>query len=466
MPEKLVSVREYAPLTDVPTDEAGKYARQLYYRVHDAYRHFFPQVYVDPEIRRVSIDSPSPSEEQANDSIEPMNAAFFYPESKSIHLRTGKAIVTAETAQFDLVRTPMNTLRLRRRVVDSVGVAHEITHGIFEKISNVELQGKPPTGTIDEVLNEGHAVIMHTLFIDAVKQNPHLLQFDQTDLEHLQRYKMAYLRMIKEPVQLLNIYFDTQAFQKDPKGYMLYLKQHQTPIDGPYAEGTFRIFHRIYEEAAGPITHRDVAKGLKAIKEFISNVNRTKTLSLLSIDRQYRKILMTGSLADLIIFLSINQREIYHSFNHVNNQTGLNASSSNGKMIGITSQNPHNENSVRLDNVAQIEKDLRELPPMTVETDTMLRDYFRYVNGELQKLLGNVQFPLQFYKTEVHNMDEAKQLHDDLIMNVQELIMARGRDSTGQLGPYFWSTSDIKDLEVVFAELGTTISKVDLFPML
>lgn len=277
----LEDIRQHAKAT-----ENGRYLLLLYHRIKDLYRHFFPEIYEEPDIDHLKLVDPRPSERwESNlapvERFEDVNGAY-HPQDKSIDIKSGTLVtVGGEEAFAEETYTFGTDKRIRRRVTDTVVMAHELTHAVYDKIvgrhSNITREDNYQQ-TADHAINEGFAVMMELLLIDALKANPSLLNLDQRDLEDLEIRKKARL-------------FD--------------LKKNKTG----YTEGTYRILHRVYTEGAGRGNQRDMQTGLTAIRQFIHSLNPDRTRQVLRTDPQYIALLGNGTPAQWKEYFSQAPRE-------------------------------------------------------------------------------------------------------------------------------------------------------------
>lgn len=267
--------------------ENGRYLVLLYKQTRDLYQRFFPQIWQEPDVEHLKLSDPTPDERWDSglrpvESFEDVNGAYD-PKVKSIAVKSGTVMTTGgEEAFAEETYTFVTDKKMRRRVTDTVIMAHELTHAVYDKVigrhSNITREDNYQQ-TADHAINEGFAVMMELLLIDELKANPSLLNLDQRDLEDLEIRKKARL-------------FD--------------LKKNRTG----YTEGTYRVLHRVYTEGAGRGHQRDMQAGLTAIRQFIHSLNPDRTRQVLRTDPQYIELLRTGTLAQWKEYFSQAPEEV------------------------------------------------------------------------------------------------------------------------------------------------------------
>lgn len=125
-------------------------------------------------------------------------------------------------------------------------------------------------------------------------------------------------------------------------------------------------------------------------------------------------------------------------------------------------QEPSEKNRITAANVADVVTRLLNDPPMTRETDLVLRDYFSYLAKELKKISTGMEFPVFLYDREFLNLEQIRQfvnVDGDAINLIKAVVEARGRGNSGQPGPWFWNTSKVEDLEKTFAACGQSYAE-------
>ena len=107
---------------------------------------------------------------------------------------------------------------------------------------------------------------------------------------------------------------------------------------------------------------------------------------------------------------------------------------------------------IATNNVHSIEGRLENDPPMTSETDTLLRDYYRFLAGECKKITDGRDFPFTFYDGEVRSNEELRNKFGRVMKVGVRMMKARGREDTSQIGTHFWANSSVRDLGASFSE--------------
>ncbi|GEM_PF-4459700 len=266
--------------------ENGRYLLLLYQRTKNLYSRFLPEIYEEPDIDHLKLVDPRPSERWGSnfapiERFEDVNGAY-HPQEKSIDINSGTLVTVGGEEAFDEETYTFATdKKMRRRVTDTVIMAHELTHAVYDKVigkhSSITREDNYQQ-TADHAINEGFAVMMELLLIDVLKANPGLLNLDQRDLEDLEIRKKARLFELK----------------KQKNGY---------------TEGTYRILHRVYTEGAGRGNQRDMRAGLTAIRQFIHSLNPDRTRQVLRTDPQYIALLRNGTPAQWQEYFSQVPRE-------------------------------------------------------------------------------------------------------------------------------------------------------------
>ena len=255
--------------------ELAEYYAELYTKVNELYQQFLPEVYVDPALSGISVgDFNERMATNPNVYTKRTDPDFivYEPVANTVNLANVPTHPVADGHQLFEERVEMSMRRGKRKVVDVIILAHELTHAMYERkkgpippenLAQIHKEGEEAsfaegaTQVIDHTITEGFATFMELILSDALIKNPTALNLDQQDIADLQHNKMSRLHTIR---------------RADPN---------------PYQEGVFDMFHRIYEEAAGPPSNRDYHKGIAAINEFILNIDRDKTTRVKRDDPQY-----------------------------------------------------------------------------------------------------------------------------------------------------------------------------------
>ena len=99
------------------------------------------------------------------------------------------------------------------------------------------------------------------------------------------------------------------------------------------------------------------------------------------------------------------------------------------------------------------EQSLMELPPMTEETDSVLRDYYDYAATELERIPG-LTLPATLYLRRVATWAEVQQVYGHIQDVIFNAMIARGRNSLGKISPEFWTNSPVPGLLSSFQRVG------------
>lgn len=252
-------------------EEERKYYQALFKTMNKIYKEKFPEIYQG----RLGYKIRYNYEEPYNGKAVITSAVSYNPFKKIINCDNGTSIVSANNASKDRVESGMG-FRVQRIIADTVSLAHEYTHAIYEKLSPSGLQQYPDVSftTADQTFNEGFATMMTYLFIDALKRDPQLLGLDAEGIGDLNHYSSAALYGNGEDAGLRR-------------------------FDQEYVQGTLKVFHKIFAEAAGSPKTRDVSKGLTAMRTFVEGLDRTKTLQTDMQDPKFQTLVKardTGSL--------------------------------------------------------------------------------------------------------------------------------------------------------------------------
>lgn len=126
--------------------------------------------------------------------------------------------------------------------------------------------------------------------------------------------------------------------------------------------------------------------------------------------------------------------------------------------------------AISLGNVSEVEALLETIEPMIADSDKLLFDYFSYLIGELGRVisLGIVTYPIAFYNDQVESLEAMRQKVIGLALAERAAVRARGRNSFGQIGDYFWDNSEIEDLGEIKLLLdkliGEAVNKFEVDP--
>ncbi|OGD71232.1 hypothetical protein A3A84_04110 [Candidatus Collierbacteria bacterium RIFCSPLOWO2_01_FULL_50_23] len=104
--------------------------------------------------------------------------------------------------------------------------------------------------------------------------------------------------------------------------------------------------------------------------------------------------------------------------------------------------------AISLETVSKVEASLSTIEQKTADSDRLLFDYFSYLIGELEKAISPeiVIYPVAFYNGQVESLEAMRQKVIELALAERAAVRARGRNSFGQIGDYFWENSEIEDL--------------------
>lgn len=263
-----VTVKDLIPQYRKST-EVAKYLATLYHRVKNIYAGAFPQIYNEPDIESLIITEPNERTPGAwrsslGEIVRDANGSYSHIR-KSIEITSGTVIRKGGVEEFkeETNRFPQKPT-VKRKVGDSITMAHELTHAIYEKFTGSGvLTTLGNFGSVNYAIDEGFAVMMELLFIDVLKANPGLMDLSVQDIADLESEKRNRLFSLK-------------------KG------------KNAYTEGTFRILHKVYSEAAGKGGKRDMNAGLAAIRQFVTALNPDRILHISRMNKEYRDFLKKG----------------------------------------------------------------------------------------------------------------------------------------------------------------------------
>lgn len=262
----------------------GEYTLMLYQTVKDIYKEAFPEIYEESDVRLIRLTDPRPQNDPRRDpkTVVDDSNGYFRSEDKSIGIQSGTVVMKGGVEAFDEETVSFFKKRAKRKVADTVTMAHEFTHSIYEKLVRGHATKVPGAAdkyhdTADHAVNEGFAVMMELLFIDILKTNPALLDLSTQDVVDLETWKQDRLFKLKE--------------QKNG-----------------YTEGTYRIMHKIYSEAAGRGGKRDIHAGLAGIRQFLDTLNPNRTLQTSRTDQEYTDLLKKGDPQEWTRFFSQPQQ--------------------------------------------------------------------------------------------------------------------------------------------------------------
>jgi hypothetical protein len=268
--------------------EKGRYMVELFQRGTLLIHRFIPELAI-PDLPVQSLELSAAPEILAN--VVPSNRpesqvcgeanGYYRRQDKTVGIQSATAIAAATVEEIGQEETPYFTnefgaqndgqreLRVKRGIADMVTMLHELGHGIYEGLVRSRRPADLPAvenyhQTADHAATEGLAVLLELIGIDIMKEVPQLFGLKRSDRDALEACKQARLYRLK----------------KDKNGY---------------TEGTYRILHRVYAEAAGKGKGREVHRGLRAVREFLEKINPAQTLQVLRGDKTYRRLLREGS---------------------------------------------------------------------------------------------------------------------------------------------------------------------------
>lgn len=247
--------------------EIGKYLAGLYRKVGYIYWHFFPQIYFSSEgvKLKMEIKKPYRTEKEKPLKEQPVEEGVgggYIERELTIETGTEPKVGSEGVLNERTLFYKDRDIKAQRSVVDSIIMSHELAHYVYERLvfKRAEEYQEGYYETVDHAVNEGFAVLVELLFIDVLRSNPGLLNLNKEDLRNIEQYKWARLYRLKRELDA-------------------------------YAEGTYRILHKVYERGAGSIKNREIAKGLIAVRQFLESVNPEKTRGTLRTDPEYKRLL-------------------------------------------------------------------------------------------------------------------------------------------------------------------------------
>lgn len=110
---------------------------------------------------------------------------------------------------------------------------------------------------------------------------------------------------------------------------------------------------------------------------------------------------------------------------------------------------PETEESV----VTKLEND----PPMTLSTDQLTRDYFVYIYNQMSGIEGKLNTP--DFEGVVNRLTK-------FVEDYIRIVTARGRQNSGQIGDWFWTTSQVANLAHVQGVLASRFLQLSKDPRL
>ena len=266
------------------TVEKGRYLTEIYNKTSSLYQEYFPEVYTDPDVKGLIITDPFRpwSDTEPEDVCTEANGVWR-GEKHHIVINSGN-VIRSKTAQ-DISENNGFHLSgniVKRKITDTVTMAHELTHGIYEKLVRKKVDMSKVEhyhSTADHAINEGFAVLMELLMADKLISNAKDLDFNEKDIRQFQECKRGRLsRLIKEK--------------------------------NGYTEGSYQILHRVFVEGAGRGNERDVHKGLLAVREFLDTLDVQKTINIKRDSPEYKQALKEGSPQKFTGLFSTPQNEV------------------------------------------------------------------------------------------------------------------------------------------------------------
>ncbi len=113
--------------------ERGKYLLSLYNKVSSLYQGYFPEIFVDADVKGLEIEDPvTPWDSNPIESCELSNGHWW---DKTIRIKSGTIIKSTNTQDIS------NELefhhagpKVRRLIADIITMSHELSHGIYEAL--------------------------------------------------------------------------------------------------------------------------------------------------------------------------------------------------------------------------------------------------------------------------------------------------------------------------------------------
>lgn len=251
-------VKKHAEAVDI-----GSYLLLNYKQINELCRTFFSEIYVDPQIEKLSITDPS---EQLvgnrSDKRQDPNGAY-YAENREVRIDSSTVVSESSMNLSTQLTHHFTGIEIPRIVNDPLTLGHELMHGIYQQIvkqGSHEKNSDDYYDTVDAAFNEGFAVLMELQIIDTIVTNPHLLDFNQQQLEAIQRCKSARMEWLQD-------------------------KQNA------YTEG-FQIVNQIFKE-----------QGFKGIRMFLNTINPIRTCEVLRKDPEYQRLLQNGTTMEWLAYL-------------------------------------------------------------------------------------------------------------------------------------------------------------------
>lgn len=262
-------------------EERARYLQNIYMRVISFYARYFPEIYLRSDSELVTMYDPKnkESEQQTAESH-----GSFDINSREITITSETSLPDLEAEELAKTMTVVRGIPVTREVADAFILMHELTHRIYRirkpsaVAENFRYVGTMPT--IDRALDEGLAVLVETLFVDMVSSGigKEFFSFDEKEQGMLKALKTERFAALK----------------KEGKGWW---------YGRAYFEGTVKIIHKIFKQAAGNPNSRDISKGLLAVRNFIERAEPGKLAILTRDDPRYCEIIRRGDINGLAVLL-------------------------------------------------------------------------------------------------------------------------------------------------------------------
>lgn len=239
--------------------ETWRYLTSLKQKVEQTFDRFFPALAVKPVIKELAfVYSPHSSRGE------------WLPEQKAIYLITsqrskdfpGKGITLFDQETINPAGIPG-----KRKIIDFLTIAHEYSHAVFDQIvfdrRGISQEGRwPQDSQLAHPITEGFAVLVETLLIDVMKTHPKGFDLEQADLADIDNWK-------KGRAQNLRL------------------------AKNGYTEGFAHLMWHIY--LAGARTEQGITPelGIKAVRNFLDQIDGNKILDTFRDDQAYQKLLQT-----------------------------------------------------------------------------------------------------------------------------------------------------------------------------